>query len=87
MLKIGTKLVAERKALILAASTNKDTKVSSKDLDGRDLLTLLMKANMASDIPESQKLSDEEVVSRELFAGFLSGEASHFMTTQKFQRS
>ncbi|KAJ3480235.1 hypothetical protein NLI96_g8502 [Meripilus lineatus] len=64
MLKIGTKLVAERKALILAASTNKDTKVSSKDLDGRDLLTLLMKANMASDIPESQKLSDEEVVSQ-----------------------
>ena len=39
--------------------------VKRDDLQGRDLLSLLIKANMATDIPESQRLSDEDVLARE----------------------
>ena len=34
---------------------------------GRDLLTVLVKSNADPDIPESQKLSDTEVLAREHF--------------------
>jgi len=33
-------------------------------LQGRDLLSLLVKANMATDIPESQRLSDKDVIAQ-----------------------
>lgn len=63
MRRIGMQLIAEKKAAILAAS--QDGKgVEKKDVVGRDLLTLLIKANMATDIPESQRLTDEEVVAQ-----------------------
>lgn len=65
MMQIGSELVAERKAYILATAGEKNVKVSDSGFEGRDLLTLLMKANMASDIPESQRLRDEDVVARE----------------------
>ena len=59
-------LVAERKAAILReASENHKDGVERKDLKGRDLLTLLIKANMAKDVPESQRLSDADVLGRE----------------------
>ena len=51
---------AERKALNLKEEEND----ASDNLRGRDLLTLLLKANMATDIPESQRLSDEDVLAR-----------------------
>lgn len=31
---------------------------------GRDLLSLLVRANTAKDVPESQRLTDEDVLSR-----------------------
>ena len=37
---------------------------TSDALGSRDLLTLLIKANMSPDIPESQRLSDEDVLAR-----------------------
>ncbi|KAH9894819.1 cytochrome P450 [Cubamyces lactineus] len=63
--RVGTRLVAERKAAILreASEKHKDT-IERKDLKDRDLLTLLIKANMAKDVPESQRLSDADVVSQ-----------------------
>ncbi|KAI0328399.1 cytochrome P450 [Cubamyces sp. BRFM 1775] len=62
MKRVGLQLVAERKAAILReASEKRKDGVERKDLKGRDLLTLLIKANMANDIPESQRLSDEDV--------------------------
>ena len=66
MRRIGLQLIAEKKAAILAEkpSSGKDT-LARKDLQGRDLLTLLLKANMAMDIPEDQRLTDEEVLARE----------------------
>lgn len=61
MHRIGMDLVREKKAAILAEKT---TGVEKKDVQGRDLLTLLIKANMATDIPESQRLSDEDVLAQ-----------------------
>lgn len=60
--RIGAQLVAERKTAILREASEKHLK--REDLQGRDLLTLLVRANMAEDIPESQRLSDEDVVNR-----------------------
>jgi hypothetical protein len=37
---------------------------SHATLLGRDLLSLLVKANMAVDIPEDQRLSDEDMLGR-----------------------
>ena len=58
--------MAEKKAAILADAQQKGRGVEKKDLADRDLLSLLIKANMATDIPESQRLTDEEVLAREL---------------------
>ncbi|KAI0360871.1 cytochrome P450 [Trametes cingulata] len=60
---VGMRLVAEKKAAIARAAAEKHLDgIERKDLQGRDLLTLLIKANMAKDLPESQRLSDEDVV-------------------------
>ena len=56
------KLVQERKAEMLSESDS----FQKKDLNERDLLTLLMRANIATDIQDSQRLSDEEVLARRL---------------------
>ena len=64
MRRIGLQLIADKKAAILAASREKGRGVEKKDITERDLLTLLIKANMATDIPENQRLSDEEVLAR-----------------------
>lgn len=63
--RIGRQLIAEKKAAIWAESREKGRDVEKKDVSGRDLLTLLIKANMATDIPDSQRLTDEEVLARE----------------------
>ena len=71
MQQIGMKLIQEKKAEIAREGTEKNRQEKSSfeglergDLRGRDLLTLLIKANMAMDIPESQRLSDEDVLAR-----------------------
>ncbi len=33
-------------------------------MDGKDLLSVLIRANMDTDLPESQRLSDEDVLAR-----------------------
>lgn len=65
MNRIGTQLIAEKKAAIAReASEKKGHGGGGQSLQGRDLLTLLIKANMATDIPDSQRLSDADVLSR-----------------------
>lgn len=74
MRRIGKELIAEKKTEIereLAEGREKKG-VKRGDLQGRDLLTLLLKANMAMDIPDSQRLSDEDVLAR----------ASYFISSQ-----
>ena len=63
MQRIGRQIMQERKAEIMRESSGH---VGKNDVQGRDLLTLLIKANMATDIPDNQKLSDEDVISRTL---------------------
>ena len=68
MRRIGAQLIAEKKAAILrdrSENKEKDGGIERSDMRGRDLLTLLLKANMATDIPDSQRLSDEDVLARE----------------------
>lgn len=63
---MGSKLVTDQKAATAQAAAEKHAQgPERKDLQGRDLLTLLIKANMATDIPDNQKMTDEDVISRE----------------------
>ncbi|PCH34313.1 cytochrome P450 [Wolfiporia cocos MD-104 SS10] len=65
MRRIGMQLIAEKKADVMRASAQK--KKIDNGLDGlqnRDLLTLLIKANMATDLPEDHRLSDEDVLAQ-----------------------
>ena len=56
-------LIADKKATLRADNRHSE-KQGSND-QGRDLLTLLIQANMAADVSESQKMTDEEVLGRE----------------------
>ena len=67
MQRIGMQLLQQKKAEIMREHSEKSTSaLERKDVQGRDLLTLLIKANMASDVPDSQRLTDEEVLARTL---------------------
>ncbi|KAI0824243.1 cytochrome P450 [Trametes gibbosa] len=63
--RVGAELVTERKASIMREASEKHLSgVGRKDLQGRDLLTLLIRANMAQDVPDSQRLSDSDVINQ-----------------------
>ncbi|KAI1792354.1 cytochrome P450, partial [Ganoderma leucocontextum] len=70
MQRIGLQLIQGKKAAITRERAEKHEQEKSfdgierRDLRSRDLLTLLIKANMVSDIPESQRLSDEDVLAQ-----------------------
>ncbi|GJE84506.1 cytochrome P450 [Phanerochaete sordida] len=61
MRRIGMQLIQQRKAAI---QSEKGRGVERKDITERDLLTLLIRANMSTDIPENQRLSDDEVLAQ-----------------------
>lgn len=65
MKRIGRQLIADKKAAILAQSNSDKQGPERKDMRDRDLLSLLIKANMAVDIAEDQRLTDDEVLARE----------------------
>lgn len=71
---IGKVLISQKKSEILT-SANIDAKggVEKRNIQGRDLLSLLIKANVATDIPDSARMSDEDILAREsaLYAGQL----------------
>lgn len=56
MHRIGRELLNDSKAM--AASAEKDT------TSHRDLLSLLVRANIAVDLPDNQRLSDADVLAR-----------------------
>ncbi|KAI0318662.1 cytochrome P450 [Amylostereum chailletii] len=62
--RIGRQLLAEMKEAVRAAAANGDAKIERKDFRRKDLLSLLVKANMATDLPESGRLSDDEVLAQ-----------------------
>lgn len=57
MTQIGYQLLADSKAAIKSGGLERIT-------PGRDLLSLLVQANMSPDVPEHQRLSDADVVAR-----------------------
>jgi hypothetical protein len=65
MERIGKGLLTKAKAAVLSGATEKRG-IEKSITQGRDLLTLLVKANMATDIPENQRLSDNDVLARTL---------------------
>ena len=91
MRRIGMQLIAEKKAEIMreyAEGKEKEAGLERKNLRSRDLLTLLLKANMATDIPDSQKLSDEDVLARTSLSFVMFGHnADHLVATQRCPRA
>ena len=61
--RIGMELVREKREAILATSGG--VKPEKTGVMGRDLLTLLLQADMATDLPAHQRLSDADVMARE----------------------
>ncbi|KAI0062953.1 cytochrome P450 [Artomyces pyxidatus] len=65
--RVASKLVQQKKAWILAGGEETD-----KLHGGKDLLSLMLKSNLATDVPESERLSDEDIlnnVNTFMFAG------------------
>ena len=61
--KIGTRFIEEKKAAVRREMSYTGS-LEKKDIQGSDLLTLLLRANMASDLPENARLSDTDIVSQ-----------------------
>ncbi|KAG9003813.1 hypothetical protein FRB93_010829 [Tulasnella sp. JGI-2019a] len=61
MNRVGRQLVQKKKAALLQETID-GGEVVSKDVVGRDLLSVLARANMASDIKDSEKMMDEEMM-------------------------
>jgi hypothetical protein len=58
MLRIGSQLLAESKA----ANAKRD--LDAKSTQARDILSILVRANSTTDLPENQRLSDKDVLAR-----------------------
>lgn len=61
--RIGKHLLNDSKAALEKASEEKDERFRR-----RDLLSLLLKANMSTDVPENQRMSDQDVLDREFYS-------------------
>ena len=66
MARIGNQLLRESKAAVVA-----DEEIGGKfersTFKKRDLLSLLVRANMSTDLPPSQQMTDDDVLSRKYF--------------------
>jgi hypothetical protein len=63
---IGQTVISQKKDEILSASEiDSKGRVEKKNIQGRDLLSRLMKANMATDIPDHARMTDEDILARE----------------------
>ncbi|KAF9534076.1 cytochrome P450 [Crepidotus variabilis] len=60
MARIGKKLLSDSRAAVLAENST----VEKSTWKGKDLLSLLMKANMASDLAPDLRMSDEDVLAQ-----------------------
>jgi len=68
--RIGRRLISDMKAAVHTAS--EQDSIGRKDFSQRNLLSLLVQANMASDVSDNYRLSDDEVLAQIptfLFAG------------------
>ncbi|KZV69777.1 cytochrome P450 [Peniophora sp. CONT] len=60
--RIGGKLIDDRKRLVLGDFSQE--KIKRDDVQGKDILSLLVRANLATDLPEKSRLSDEDMLSQ-----------------------
>jgi hypothetical protein len=63
MARIGNQLLRDSKTAV-AADEETVGKLEKSALKRRDLLSLLVRANMSTDLPPSQRMSDEDVLAR-----------------------
>ncbi|KAA1474007.1 cytochrome P450 [Dentipellis sp. KUC8613] len=62
--RICAQIVADRKAAILSNLSGPQKGIDTNSIEGRDLISLLIKANMAVDVPDDARLSDEDLISQ-----------------------
>jgi hypothetical protein len=63
---IGQAVISQKKDEILSSSEiDSKGRVEKKNIQGRDLLSRLMKANMATDIPDHARMTDDDILARE----------------------
>jgi hypothetical protein len=63
---IGQSMISQKKAEILVTTEiGGKGRVEKSNIQGRDLLSLLIKANMATDIPDRARMTDEDILERE----------------------
>lgn len=68
---IGQNVISQKKAEILSSSEiDSKGRVEKKNIQGRDLLSLLMKANMATDIPDHARMTEEDILARKSSSGY-----------------
>ena len=81
---IGRNMISQKKAEILS-STEADSKgrVEKKNIQGRDLLSLLIKANMATDIPDHARMTDEDILARKSSSSSVL--SAEILTTMRFK--
>ena len=66
MARIAQSLLTSRKAGIYGKGTvEEESELKEYSLGGKDLLSALVKSNTNVDVPESQRISDEDVKARE----------------------
>jgi hypothetical protein len=62
---IGQNIISQKKSEILSSSEiDSKGRVEKKNIQGRDLLSLLMKANMAADVPDHARMTDKDILAR-----------------------
>ena len=65
MARIGKQLLRDSKAAVVAdEETGGKVHVEKSTFERRDLLSLLIRANMSTDLPPSQRMTDDEVLAR-----------------------
>jgi hypothetical protein len=63
---IGQNVISQKKAEIFATTEiGSEGHVEKKNIQGCDLLSLLIKANIASDIPDNARMTNEDIMARE----------------------
>lgn len=62
MKRIGHELVEERKSAVLGEKRKDD--VDRAELVGRNLLSAPLQSNMDTELPDNQRMSDEDVLAR-----------------------
>jgi hypothetical protein len=66
---IGQSMISQKKAEILTSEISGKGGVEKRNIQGRDLLSLLIKANVATDLPDHARMTDEDILARESKVG------------------